>query len=301
VRRRGLSFVALGLSLGSLAACGGSVPAAQPPAAHVAPETSLPPEPAPLVIEYVVVHRRWIEKLVPATPAEVKAWSEAPENAAAVSGPLRHILVKVPGGEKDPGLTARKKAQAILARLGKGEDFAKVARQASDDASSKDGGGEWAADRLKDLAPPLVAAFAALKPGETASEPVRSPAGFHVLRKDRADDDRVERAYRNAQAPALARKLGDELLVRLKEHGPSRSAIAEAVAAVLGERGANDADRPNAHVVDRERLAQVRLTAAAKAAIETFARSAHPGDVLPSPAVDGDTLVVARAVAPGPR
>ena len=84
---------------------------------------------------------------------------------------------------------------------------------------------------------------------------------------------------------------------RLKASTPARAAIAEAVQAVLGDRGASDANRPKAAVVDRERLKQVRLTAAAKAALETFAESAHPGDALPSPAVDGDTIVVARARA----
>ena len=68
---------------------------------------------------------------------------------------------------------------------------------------------------------------------------------------------------------------------------------------MLGEKATADPDRPTASLVERDRLKQTRLPAAAKAAIETFAASAHAGDALPSPAVDGDTIVVARAVAPG--
>jgi hypothetical protein len=266
---------------------------------HGAPSASATPEPPPLLVEYVVIHRRWVEKVLPASSADVKAWSEAPENAEAVTGAFRHILIKVPGGEKDPGAAAKKKAQSLLARLDKGEDFAKLAKQASEDQGSKENGGEYSADKVKELPEPLRAAFAALEPGGTTRDPVRSAEGLHLVHKERASDERIERAYRKAKAPELAKKLGDELLQRMKGTTPARTAIADVVDAVLGERAANDANRPNASLVDRDRLPQVRLTAAAKAALETFVNSAHPGDALPSPAVDGDTMLVARAVAPG--
>lgn len=292
-------LLALGLSLALLAGCGGAAPPASSPARAATPAETTP-ETTPLVVEYVVIHRRWVERLLPVAPAELKTWSEAPENAAATNGSFQHILVKVPGGEKDPGLAAKKKAEGIIARLDKGEDFAKLARQLSDDASTRDSGGEYTREQVKELPPALSAAFAALEPGKTTALPVRSRDGFHVVRKGRASDDEIERAYRKAKAPEVAKKLGEDLLARLEGGTPSRPAIAGAVEAVLGERGVNDADRPKAHVVDRDRLAQVRLTAAAKAALETFARSARPGDQLPSPAVDGDTILVARAaLAPG--
>ncbi len=289
---------ALGLSLASLVACGGNAPPAQtPPArAHEAPPVASVPDAPPLLVEYVVFHRKWVERLAPASPPDVDAWSRAPENAAAVSGNARHILFKVPGGEKDPGLAAKKKAQAALDRLKQGEDFGKVAKQLSEDAASKDSGGEYPADRVKELPPPVASAFAALAPGET-SAPVRSADGWHIVRKERASDDRIESAYRKSKAPELTKRLGDELLERFKANMPARAAIAEAVLAVLGERGASDASRPTASVVDRDRLKQVRLPAAAKAAIETFAHGARPGEALPSPAIDGDAVVVARARA----
>jgi len=292
---RQTSLLALGLSLALLAGCGGAAPPASSPTKHPQPAEATTPETPPLVVEYVVIHRRWVERLLPIAPADLKTWSDAPENAAATNGSFHHILVKVPGGEKDPGLAAKKKAQGIIARLDKGEDFAKLARQLSDDASTRDSGGEYTPEQVKELPPALSAAFAALEPGKTTAQPVRTKDGFHVVRKDRASDDEIERAYRKAKAPEVAKKLGEDLLVRLNGGTPSRPAIAEAVEAVLGERGVNDADRPKAHVVDRDRLAQVRLSAAAKAALETFARSARPGDQLPSPAVDGDTILVARA------
>ncbi|MBX3212009.1 MAG: peptidylprolyl isomerase [Labilithrix sp.] len=300
-RRARFASVAITLAPGLAWGCGGNTTPAASPAPAVAPAAETAPEAPPLAIEYIVVRRRWVEALVPAPSDAVKAWADAPENAAAATGRLRQLLVKVPGGEKDPGLAAKKKAAALAARAVKGEDFASLARQHSDDAPTRDGGGELARAQLDALAPPLRAALDALAPGATTAEPVRSSDGFYVLHKERASEDRLEAAYRKAKAPALAQKLGEELLARLDGRADSRSAIAEAVEAVLGERGVNDAERPRAQVVDRERLPQVRLTAAAKSALEAFARGARAGERLPSPAVDGDTIVVARARLGGTR
>lgn len=283
-------------------ACGGQTPPAQPPIAQPGPTRDATPEPPPLLVEYVVIRRRWVETFVPTPAPEVQAWSASPENAEAVAGSFRHILVKAPADATDSDvLPQRKKAQGILDRIKKGEDFAKLAKQLSDDPGSKNSGGEYGAEKVKDFVEPVRNTFATLKPGETAPELVRSKFGFHVIKKDRASDEQIERSYRKARAPELTRTLGADLLGRLKEGAPSRSAIADATLAVLGEAATNDANRPKALIVDREHLKQAHLPAAARAALETFATSAHPGDALPSPAVDGDTIVVARALAPGDR
>ncbi|MCW5832127.1 MAG: hypothetical protein KIS78_06710 [Labilithrix sp.] len=146
----------------------------------------------------------------------------------------------------------------------------------------------------------MRAAFEALAPGQTSAEPVRSSEGFYVLRKERASESASRRRTARRRRPSW-RGGSARSSSRLGADADARPAIAEAVEAVLGERGVNDVDRPRAHVVDRERVAEVRLSAAAKAALETFARSARAGDRLPSPAVDGDTILVARARAPGAR
>jgi hypothetical protein len=294
VKRRALAI----LLASALAACGGAPSAARPNA----PGAPAPAETTALVVEYVVLHRRWVEKFVPTPAADVKAWSEAPENAETVASSFRHILVKIPGDAKDADVALqRKKAQALLDRLKNGEDFATLAKQLSEDPGSKANGGEYASDKVKDFVEPVRNAFASLKSGETTPDLVRTKFGFHIIRKDRASDELIERAYRKAKAPEATKRLGEELLSRLKGGAPARSAIAEAVEAVLGARASSDEGRPNASSVDRDRLRQVRLSAAAKAAIETFANGAHPGEVLPSPAVDGDIVLVARARVLGAR
>jgi len=104
----------------------------------------------------------------------------------------RHIFIQLPAkstdAEKD---AARKKAEEILARLKKGEDFAKVAAESSDDADSAKKGGE-----LGFLTPGKTnseefekAAFA-LKKGET-SEIVQTPFGLHIIKADEKSEKRT--------------------------------------------------------------------------------------------------------------
>jgi peptidyl-prolyl cis-trans isomerase C len=82
----------------------------------------------------------------------------------------RHILVE-----------AEDEAKAILARLKAGEDFVKVAGEASKDPGSKTDGGDlgfFAKDRMVE---PFAEAAFKLEPGQL-SEPVKSQFGWHVIR-----------------------------------------------------------------------------------------------------------------------
>lgn len=115
------------------------------------------------------------------TERRVAAQADAETNIA-------QILVTVAEGLSPAELAARRKiAEAALARVRAGEDFAKVASEISEDANRAKGGeiGYRPASRLPDL---FVDAVKGLKPGEIVAEPVRSGAGFHVLKLvDRKD------------------------------------------------------------------------------------------------------------------
>jgi peptidyl-prolyl cis-trans isomerase C len=95
---------------------------------------------------------------------------------------LRHILVKL---DKDAPAADKQKAQTkaneLLARLKKGEDFAKLAMENSDDPGSKPNGGDldWVA-RGNTVEPFEKAAFA-LKTKNEISPVVESPFGFHII------------------------------------------------------------------------------------------------------------------------
>ena len=108
------------------------------------------------------------------------------ERQAALQGRaqlnIAQILVPVPEGAGPVVVSERKaRAEAALARIVAGEDFAKVAREVSEDANRNRGGeiGLRAADKLPDV---FVDAVKDLKPGETRPELLRSEAGYHVLK-----------------------------------------------------------------------------------------------------------------------
>jgi peptidyl-prolyl cis-trans isomerase C len=82
----------------------------------------------------------------------------------------RHILV---ANEKD--------AQAVLAELRKGADFAAVAKAKSTDGSARDGGDLGFFNRGDMVAEFSDAAFA-MKPGETSKAPVKSQFGWHIIK-----------------------------------------------------------------------------------------------------------------------
>ncbi|ACG72585.1 PpiC-type peptidyl-prolyl cis-trans isomerase [Anaeromyxobacter sp. K] len=97
---------------------------------------------------------------------------------------VRHVLARLaPGASADEEAAARKKIDEAAARVKKGEDFAKVAAALSDDPNTKDRGGDlgFVSEGLADAA--FAKAALALKAGEV-SEPVRTPAGWHLIRAD---------------------------------------------------------------------------------------------------------------------
>ncbi|RPJ84000.1 MAG: hypothetical protein EHM18_12670, partial [Acidobacteria bacterium] len=121
---------------------------------------------------------------VPADPTSVKVSPEAvaarmnsinPEEQVRAS----HILIKATQGQDDT--EARKKAEAILARIKAGEDFAKVAKEVSEDPGSAEKGGDLGFFGHGQMVPEFEQPAFALKPGQT-SELVKSPYGFHIIR-----------------------------------------------------------------------------------------------------------------------
>jgi len=108
----------------------------------------------------------------------------------------RHILIAAgsPQDEKDDEekgddkkskpLTkdeARKKAESILQRIQKGEDFATLAKENSDDPGSKTSGGDLGYFAKGKMVPEFEAAAFALKPGQTSGL-VETKYGFHIIK-----------------------------------------------------------------------------------------------------------------------
>lgn len=131
------------------------------------------------------LREREVEPRVRVSDADVEQYlSEQQERATDQTSQLLNmaqLLVAVPEGAPEQEVQRLQlKAQRALERARSGEDFATLVRELSD-ASDRANGGEIglrAASRYPSL---FVEAAALLKPGELAG-PLRSGAGFHVLK-----------------------------------------------------------------------------------------------------------------------
>lgn len=78
-------------------------------------------------------------------------------------------------------LRTEEEANQVIVRLAKGEKFADLARELSQDPGSKDEGGVLGCEPRGSHVAPFEVALAALRPGETSKTPVRTDFGFHVI------------------------------------------------------------------------------------------------------------------------
>lgn len=122
--------------------------------------------------------------------ANIKAAIIAKDGAKANmnSYVTRHILYAFTDsatGETKDKKTQKAKADAMLARVKKGEDFATLAKANSEDTGSSSDGGkvEMVPDTLFGAAE-YVAAMLTLKPGEVYSKVVESSYGYHIIKLD---------------------------------------------------------------------------------------------------------------------
>jgi peptidyl-prolyl cis-trans isomerase SurA len=105
---------------------------------------------------------------------------------------------------------ARDKARAIHARLVAGEDFAAVARETSDDATTRNAGGDMGWFPLQAWGSAVASALSALQDGEL-SEPFSSEVGWHIIQRQGVrEQDITEESRRNAARETIGRRKADE-------------------------------------------------------------------------------------------
>ena len=121
----------------------------------------------------------------PPTDAEVEKYYtehardfETPRQAKAA-----HILIRVgPTGGSAAEDSAREKIADVIRRVKAGEDFAKLAKERSDDPGSASKGGDLGLVSQGEMVPPFEQALFTLKKGEVSPEPVRTPFGYHAIK-----------------------------------------------------------------------------------------------------------------------
>jgi peptidyl-prolyl cis-trans isomerase D len=130
-----------------------------------------------------------------------------------------HILVKVKGEEGSqegrPEPEARRLAEALLARVQGGADFAALAKKESEDTGSAPQGGDLGCFGRGRMVPEFDNAAFSLEPGQT-SELVRTNFGYHIIRVASRREEQVtplvqvkERIRQTLLAQA-ARRLAEE-------------------------------------------------------------------------------------------
>ncbi|RMH52368.1 MAG: peptidyl-prolyl cis-trans isomerase [Zetaproteobacteria bacterium] len=172
----------------------------------------------------------------------------------------RHILIKVAENAPDAQVAAaRKRIEAIRERLKKGEKFADLAREASEDSGSAKQGGDLGFFGRGAMVPAFEKAVFALKKGEV-SDIVRSRFGFHLIkvtdvrpaRRQGLDEvkEKILRTLKRSKAADAAYRLSQELDDALGREGN----LADAARAV---------DLPIKRIgpISREEAAEVKLLA----------------------------------------
>ena len=158
---------------------------------------------AKISVDYIELSNEWYQRHADASSEAVgkwaeanakeldEAWGEKKDDFAPECRKARHILARIDDAASDKE-AAKKKARAKLdaakQRIDKGDDFATVAREMSEDAQSAPHGGELGCFAAGKLAKPNTAkavddAAFALEKGKM-SGPLESSFGLHLVKVD---------------------------------------------------------------------------------------------------------------------
>ena len=128
-----------------------------------------------------------------------------------------HILIRFKGSPV-PARTGQKelteeealaKANAIEKRLAAGEDFAKVAKEESDDVGSGANGGDLGSFRHGQMVPEFEK-VAFVQPVGKVSEPIKTQFGYHIIKVQKHDSKPYEEV-KNELGPEIAKQNADAL------------------------------------------------------------------------------------------
>jgi len=184
--------------------------------AYMTPET--------VNLRYVEVSLAELATHVSVDDAQLKAFFEeqkakTPERySQAEQRRVRHILLQVTDPKEDAAVKA--KAEAILKRAQGGEDFAKLAKESSQDPGSAQQGGDLGFSERKVWVAPFADAAFSMKEGEIRG-PVKTQFGYHILKLEGIQPataktfeqarSQLEADYRRNEADRLFNAAQDQL------------------------------------------------------------------------------------------
>ncbi len=165
------------------------------------------------------IREREVQGRIRITDADIDATIEKERANAGTAAEynIAQVLIGVPEGASAVAVAERLRvANTVYSRVKAGETFEDVARAISEDGNKAQGGviGMRGADRLPEV---FVAQVRNLKAGELAAEPLRTGAGFHVLKL-------VER--RDAGAFSITQTMARHILLKPSAQLSQDAAIA---------------------------------------------------------------------------
>ena len=179
-------------------------------------------------VSYVVVRKGWLEKY--ALKLDAKELEAAKSKAKEASDGVK------------------KKADDVLARVKKGEDFGKLAKEFSEDPGSKDNNGEYPGEMVAQFVEPFKKAVDEVKPGELVPHLVETNFGYHIIKRELAKDGKLppvrhilvkyatekpedaEKKFKDAKAIELAKDVAKAITADLKAGKPADDVMKAAIA-----------------------------------------------------------------------
>ncbi|AKU99553.1 Foldase protein PrsA precursor [Labilithrix luteola] len=182
-------------------------------------------------VSYAVVRRNWLEKYaISSDQKDIDAWAKDKANLGEIKVPVRHILVKFPGEKDEDKAAAKAKAEGLLERVKKGEDFAKLAKEFSDDPGSKEKGGQYPGEMVEQFVEPFKVAVASVKPGELVPNLVETQFGYHIIKRDEATKEDIAKAYKNSKSLELSKNVAQKIAADIKAGKTGDEAVKAAIA-----------------------------------------------------------------------
>ena len=177
--------------------------------------------PARVKIRYLLFHPQDYLKQVSVSAKEIEDYYE--NNKEKFSQPkqvkVRHILIKADPRDKEGTEKARQRAESIREEAAKGKDFAQLAKQKSEDAGTKDRGGEIGFISRGMVVPEFEKAAFSMKAGEISGV-IQTQFGFHILKVDEVREastqplekvkGQVETLLKTRKARGIAYDLADQ-------------------------------------------------------------------------------------------
>jgi len=177
--------------------------------------------PAKAKIRYLLFDPKDYLKQIPVSAKEMADYYE--NNKEKFGQPkrvkVRHILIKTDARDKEGTEKAKQRAESIREEAAKGKDFAQLAKKNSEDAGTKDRGGELGFISKGMVVPEFEQAAFSMKAGEISTV-IQTQFGFHILKVDEIQEAstqplekvkaQIEVLLKNRQARGMAYDLADQ-------------------------------------------------------------------------------------------